>query len=91
MVDEFGNPTPLEEAAAAVGKAVGSVVKAATAALAKLGFEVTAARPDLHFVEGTLPTASLGDVVSAACPASMLPRTGAVDVLVDRAAFGMLA
>src|SRR3954467_8266571 len=32
MVDEFGNPTPLEEAAAAVGKAVGSVVKAASAA-----------------------------------------------------------
>ncbi len=32
MVDEFGNPTPLEEAAAVVGKAVGSVVKAATAA-----------------------------------------------------------
>lgn len=29
MVDEFGNPTPLEQAAAAVGKAVGSVVKAA--------------------------------------------------------------
>jgi hypothetical protein len=34
MVDEFGNPTPLEEAAAAVGKAVGSVVKAASAAAA---------------------------------------------------------
>jgi hypothetical protein len=32
MVDQFGNPTPLEEAAAAVGKAVGSVVKAASAA-----------------------------------------------------------
>lgn len=32
MVDEFGNPTPLEQAAAAVGKAVGSVVKAASAA-----------------------------------------------------------
>ena len=30
MVDEFGNPTPLEEAAAVVGKAVGSVVKAAS-------------------------------------------------------------
>src|SRR4051812_43846465 len=32
MVDEFGNPTPLEQAAAAVGKAMGSVVKAANAA-----------------------------------------------------------
>lgn len=32
MVDEHGNPTPLEEAAAVVGKAVGSVVKAASAA-----------------------------------------------------------
>jgi tRNA nucleotidyltransferase/poly(A) polymerase len=36
MVDEFGNPTPLEEAAAAVGKAVGSVVKAASAATASV-------------------------------------------------------
>src|SRR4051812_24217004 len=34
MVDEFGNPTPLEQAAAAVGKAMGSVVKVASAATA---------------------------------------------------------
>jgi hypothetical protein len=34
MVDENGNPTPLEQAAAAVGKAMGSVVKAAAEATA---------------------------------------------------------
>ena len=34
-------------------------VKAVTAALAKLGLETTASRPDLHFVEGTLPVAAL--------------------------------
>jgi hypothetical protein len=41
-------------------------VKAATTALAKLGFEATASRPDLHFAEGTLPVAALGDVSSVA-------------------------
>src|SRR5215213_1617771 len=41
-----------------------SHVKAATAALAKMGFEVAASRPDLRFVEGTFPVASLSRVTT---------------------------